>query len=239
MQTQINTSTLDKQRNLWLPLSIISSIIWGITIIGLINVYLALVVSAVASAKGRSASKWYFYGVWIWPIALIHIAFLSVQSVVDDVGPDGIQINTSTLKTQRKRWLPLSCVAVIAMPLAFLPLRELIQRWPFRSSELEEFFWEHSLEQPFQTAEWQELFWVFPWQELSILFGVSSVIFSILMALAVSYVAFVKGYSASKWFFYGVWVWFIALLHIIFMPKRNVVEDTEPALRAQKPSDNK
>ena len=75
MQTQINTSTLDKQRNLWLPLSIISSIIWGITIIGLINVYLALVVSAVASAKGRSASKWYFYGVWIWPIALIHIAF--------------------------------------------------------------------------------------------------------------------------------------------------------------------
>ena len=241
MQNKINKSTLEKQRNLWLPLSIFSAIFWAFTIIGLINVHLALVVGAVASAKGRSASKWYFYGVWIWPLALIHIACLSERLVIDDIGPEGIQINQSVLRAQRKRWLPLSVIATIIMALTFLPLRAMLAGLPFNTSAWEELFREYaSLGAPLQDPAWETLFWDLPWLEIGLLWEIGGVIFSILMAFAISYVAFAKRYSASKWFFYGVWLWFIALIHIICMPKRSVVRDAGKATtRSEKEQEDK
>ena len=84
MQDKFNRSTLEKQRNLWLPLAIISGIILGATVIGLISVLLAFVVSSIASAKGYSGPKWYFYGVWLWLIAIIHIALMPKRVVIED-----------------------------------------------------------------------------------------------------------------------------------------------------------
>lgn len=38
---------------------------------------MALVVALVANSKGRSAGLWFFYGLIIWPLALIHAFFLN------------------------------------------------------------------------------------------------------------------------------------------------------------------
>ncbi|MBT3808058.1 MAG: hypothetical protein HOL07_00855 [Rhodospirillaceae bacterium] len=40
----------------------------------LFGIVMAAVIALIANAKGRNPVGWFFYGVLIWPIALIHIA---------------------------------------------------------------------------------------------------------------------------------------------------------------------
>ncbi len=39
----------------------------------IIGIVMGVVVALVANSKGRSGCAWFFYGVLIWPVALVHI----------------------------------------------------------------------------------------------------------------------------------------------------------------------
>jgi len=46
---------------------------------------MAIIVAMVAKSRGRDAIGWFFYGLLIWPIALVH-ALLSKQALGTEAG---------------------------------------------------------------------------------------------------------------------------------------------------------
>ncbi|BBK30281.1 zinc ribbon protein [Stella humosa] len=50
----------------------------------LIWLVMGAIVAMIASSKGRSAGAWFFYGVLVWPIALVHILLTPRPTAVAD-----------------------------------------------------------------------------------------------------------------------------------------------------------
>jgi len=36
-----------------------------------------IIVAMIAASKGRNGISWFFYGFFIWPVALVHVLFAS------------------------------------------------------------------------------------------------------------------------------------------------------------------